>query len=101
MEIRVGIAKKRNTDPSQAEVLDAWFRAIHDQFRHRTLAFDDDAATVTAPLWLLRSRGTIDTLIAGVALANRLDIVTRNTTDFADIPELTVINPWDDTRFLS
>ena len=96
MEIQVGIAKKRITDPGQAEILDTWFHAIHEQFQHHTLPFDDDAATVAAPLWLLRSRGTVDTLIAATALANNLDLATRNTTDFADLPDLAVLNPWAD-----
>ena len=94
MELQVGVAKRRTTDPGQAGVLNAWFKAIHEQFQHHTLPFDDNAATVAAPLWLLRSRGTVDTLIAAVALANNLVLATRNTTDFADVPQLTVVNPW-------
>jgi predicted nucleic acid-binding protein len=96
MEIQAGILKKRRTDTPQAELLDAWFRSVYTEFQHRTVAFDDSAATVTAPLWLLRSRGSIDTLIAGTALAHGLDLVTRNATDFTDVPGLTVINPWDE-----
>ncbi len=96
MEIRVGVLKKLRTDPAQGRLLDAWLSVIEPEFRHRTIPFDAEIAAVTAPLWLLRSRGSIDTLIAGTALAHQLSLVTRNTSDFADIPHLKLINPWAD-----
>ena len=96
MEIRAGILKKKRTDQAQASVLDTWFQAIHTSYRHRTVPFDDDAATATGPLWLLRSRGSIDTLIAGTALAHGLVLATRNVNDFSDIPGLTRVNPWEE-----
>ena len=36
--------------------------------------------------------GPIDTLIAGVALANRCTLVTRNVREFARVPGLAVVN---------
>src|SRR5260370_990373 len=35
-----------------------------------------------------------DTMIAGIVLANRATLATRNTQHFKDLP-LTVINPWE------
>jgi predicted nucleic acid-binding protein len=35
-----------------------------------------------------------DTMIAGIVLANRGTLATRNTQHFKDLP-LTVINPWE------
>jgi predicted nucleic acid-binding protein len=35
-----------------------------------------------------------DTILAGIVLANRATLATRNTLHFADLP-LTVINPWE------
>jgi tRNA(fMet)-specific endonuclease VapC len=39
--------------------------------------------------------GTIDTLIAGIALANQLTVVTRNVREFSLVPGLTVENWYD------
>ncbi len=94
MGILAGVMKKQQADPNQAAILLSWFTEIHTQFRTRTLAFDTDCATASAPLWLLRPRGSIDTLIAATALCHTLRLVTRNTSDFTDIPHLTVVNPW-------
>ena len=96
MEIQVGVLKLRQTDPVQARLVDEWFQCAYEEFRHRTVEFDDAAASMTAPLWLMRSRGPIDTLIAGTALAYGMDLVTRNVSDFADIPGLAIINPWNE-----
>lgn len=94
MEITTGILKKRRTDPAQATLLETWFHSIHREYEQRTIPFDDKAAVATSPLWLLRSRGSVDTLIAGVALANGMALATRNVADFEDVPGLRVINPW-------
>ena len=94
MEIWVGVLKRLRTDPVQGAALQSWFYDIKATFSRRTIVFDDMAATASAPLWLLRSRGSVDTLIAGTALAHQLALATRNTTHFTDIPDLTVINPW-------
>ena len=95
MEIETGILKRRRTDRPQADLIDGWFRTARIQFRWRTVPFDSAAAQAAAPLWLMRSRGTVDTLIAATALAGGFNLVTRNTRDFADIPGLTLINPWE------
>ena len=95
MEIWAGVLEKRRSDAAQAEVLQAWFRVIHHEFEHRTVSFDDPVAITAGALWLLRPRGSIDTLIAGTALAHGLTLATRNVTDFADIPDLSLVNPWD------
>lgn len=95
MEIQSGILKKRRIDPTQASVFERWLIDARDVFDHRTIMFDDASATATAPLWSMRSRGIIDTLIAGTALAYGMSLVTRNVNDFSDIPGLTVINPWE------
>ena len=36
-----------------------------------------------------------DALVAGTALAHNLTLVTRNTTDFAWIAGLTLLNPFE------
>ena len=94
MEIEVGVLNKLRTDPPQGAILQSWFHKVRATFSHRTIVFDDNVATVSAPLWFLRSRGSVDTLIAGTALAHQLSLATRNVADFSDIPGLTLVNPW-------
>lgn len=36
-----------------------------------------------------------DAIIAATALVHNLILVTRNTSDFKNIPELQLINPWE------
>lgn len=42
-----------------------------------------------------RTCGVEDALIAATALAHQCTLVTRNTKDFADIPGLLLVNPWN------
>jgi predicted nucleic acid-binding protein len=95
LELEAGVLKKLRQDPAQGRILEQWFAAVREDFWGRSLVFDEAVATASARLWLLRPRGTIDTLIAGTALAHHLTLVTRNLADFADIPGLDLINPWD------
>lgn len=39
-----------------------------------------------------------DALIASIALANHLTVVTRNTKDFVDIDDLIVLNPFNNVN---
>ena len=59
---------------------------------------DAQAADAAAALAAERRRqgrpvDTRDTFIAGIAVANRATVVTRNTRHFSDLP-VPVINPW-------
>jgi len=94
MELRAGVLKKTQSDPAQGKLLAGWLQIMREQFGARTIPFDDGVAEVAASLWILRPRGSIDTLIAATAVAEHLTLVTRNVSDFADIPELSVVNPW-------
>jgi tRNA(fMet)-specific endonuclease VapC len=65
------------------------------QQRYVMLDFDAasmlEAANVRATLEKAgRPIGTIDTLIAGIALANKLTLVTHNTNEFSRVPGLQV-----------
>jgi toxin FitB len=64
------------------------------------LDFDSVAATTAAQLAADRQRaGRVvdlrDTLIAGIALARRATIATRNTKHFEGL-DVPVISPWDE-----
>lgn len=77
-------------------------RAATDLLEHdlqgRILGFDAPAARSAAALGAARQRrgravDVRDTQIAGIALARRAHLATRNVRDFADL-ELRVIDPW-------
>lgn len=74
------------------------FEKILDGMDHRIAVFDENAARLAANLTAVRQRkgrvGEIrDTMIAGIVLAHRANLATRNVTHFADI-SATVVNPW-------
>ena len=95
LELRSGVLKKSQKDKAQGAVLATWFERTVAEYRARTVVFDTASALVAAQIWQLRTRDTIDLMIAATAMANGLTLVTRNTKDFADIPGLSLINPWE------
>ena len=97
LEIQFGLqsmaAGKRRTELSQI------FEIILKEMNGRIAVFDEDAARATASLMASRQkRGRVgelrDSMIAGIVLARRAVLATRNVTHFADI-SATVVNPWD------
>jgi toxin FitB len=80
-----------------------WLRAqliqlVEDDLENRVLPFDSGAAAQAAALAANRkARGRPvdmrDTFIAGIALARRATLATRNTRHFDDL-KIPVVNPW-------
>ena len=71
---------------------------LEEDLENRVLDFDASAAIVAAQLAAQRMKGGTpvdirDTQIAGIALARRAALATRNTRHFADV-QLKVIDPW-------
>jgi predicted nucleic acid-binding protein len=65
----------------------------------RVLDFDQPAAEAAAQLAARRQRGgqsidMRDTQIAGIVIARRAELATRNVRHFSDL-NVAVINPWD------
>ena len=100
-EARLGLAllpkgRKRQT-------LEAAFgQLLEDDLGNRVLDFDSAAATEAAHLVAGRqSTGRAidmrDTQIAGIALARRAALATRNVKHFQDL-SVPVINPWEAER---
>jgi len=76
----------------------AFDSVLDDDLGNRVLDFDSAAAAAAAGLAADRRRaGRIadlrDTLIAGIALARRATIATRNVTHFAGL-DVPVVDPW-------
>lgn len=68
-------------------------------FEHQVLLFDQPAARQAAELAARRKRAgrpvdMRDSFIAGIAMAHKARIATRNTRHFDDLPD-GVINPWE------
>lgn len=71
---------------------------LQEDLENRVLQFDANAATQAAQLAAQRKeRGRPvdmrDTFIAGIALARRATLATRNLRHFEDL-SITVVNPW-------
>ena len=96
-EARYGLALL--SDGQRKNALAQRFEAIvHDDLQYRVLFFDINAAQQAAQLAADRkTRGRPvdmrDTFIAGIALAQRAAIATRNVKHFDDL-SVPVINPW-------
>jgi predicted nucleic acid-binding protein len=74
------------------------FDALLEKIEHRIAPFDFAAAQQAAGLMTARRRKgrTVDlrdTMIAGIALAHRATLATRNTQHFGDIA-VAVVDPW-------
>lgn len=97
-EARYGLAllasgKRKNMLQERFEQL------LHDDLQNRVLLFDAHAATQAAQLAVdrkLRGRPVDmrDTFIAGIALARRATLATRNVRHFDDL-SVPVVNPWE------
>jgi predicted nucleic acid-binding protein len=96
LEVRCGLqimpAGKRRSLLIQA------FEALLDRIGQRVAVFDAAAAQHAADLMASRHKkgrpGDLrDTMIAGIVLAHRAALATRNTVHFDDIA-VSVINPW-------
>ena len=73
---------------------------LRDDLQNRVVSFDSNAAAHAAQLAAIRKAlgrplDMRDTFIAGIALARRAALATRNTRHFDDL-SIRVVNPWAD-----
>jgi toxin FitB len=86
--------KKRNALATVAQTM------FEQEFHGLNLAFDEHVAPGYAAIVAARSRSGApisveDAQIAAIALHHRVPLATRNTRDFAHMPRLVLINPWE------
>lgn len=99
-ESRYGLALL--PDGKRKKTLESAFtRLLKEDLDGRVLPFDSAAAGQAALLAARRQQAgqpadMRDTQIAGIALARRAAIATRNTRHFSDLA-VDVVNPWDKT----
>jgi hypothetical protein len=96
-EIRNGLALMP-PGRRQQERTSRFERAIDEKLEQRVLPFDQPAAEEAAILMATRQRsgrmGELrDTMIAGIAVAQRATLATRNVRHFDDL-SVPVVNPW-------
>ena len=96
-EARLGLALLPSGRRRQS--LEAAFtRLLKEDLENRVLDFDSAAATEAASLAAARQKNgrqvdMRDTQIAGIALARRATLATRNRRHFADL-KISIVDPW-------
>ncbi len=98
LEIRFGIAIMV-TGRRRSRLSEAFERAINEKLDRRVAAFDAVSAQEAAALMAMRQQsgrsGELrDAMIAGIALAHRATLATRNTRHFSDL-STPVVSPWE------
>jgi predicted nucleic acid-binding protein len=76
----------------------AFARLLNEDLENRVLDFDSAAATEAASLASIRQKDgrpvdMRDTQIAGIALARRATLATRNVRHFPDL-KISIVDPW-------
>jgi hypothetical protein len=98
-EIRYGLAIMA-AGRRQSAMLAQFERTIEESLEQRVLSFDRAAAEQAALLMARRKAAgrpidLRDTMIAGIVLAQRATLVTRNIRHFSDL-DPAVIDPWSE-----
>jgi predicted nucleic acid-binding protein len=96
-ETRFGLALLPSGRRRQA-LESAFDHLLKDDLENRILDFDSAAATVAASLAATRQKSgrsvdLRDTQIAGIALARRATLATRNVRHFSDL-KISIVDPW-------
>jgi predicted nucleic acid-binding protein len=96
-EARLGLALLPSGRRRQALEV-AFGRLLNEDLENRVLDFDTAAATEAASLAAARQKkgrpvDMRDTQIAGITLARRATLATRNVRHFEDL-EISIIDPW-------
>ncbi len=97
-ETRLGLALRPKGQRRQSLEL-AFDRLLEEDLENRVLDFDSVAAAEAAALAATRQKAgrpvdMRDTQIAGIALARRATLATRNVRHFQDL-SVTVVDPWE------
>ena len=97
LEVRMGLALLPS-GKRRGALEDSFEQLLAQELEHRVLPFDAEAAAQAAVLGAARERaGRVvdmrDTQIAGIAMARRATLATRNLKHFDDL-STPVFNPW-------
>jgi len=97
LEIRFGLNAMAAGRRRKSRLL-AFGRLIDETLEQRIAGFDQSAAEAAADLMAARKTAgkpvdLRDTMIAGIVLARRASLATRNVKHFADA-DFKIVNPW-------
>lgn len=94
-EIERGVIAKERSDARQGDILRRWFdENVLPAFADRVLPFDLPAARILAAFRVPEHAPLDDALIAAVAAAAQMTVVTRNTRHFEPFG-VPCLNPWE------
>jgi predicted nucleic acid-binding protein len=94
-EIERGVIAKERADVDQGAILRRWLEDnVLPAFADRVLPFDLPAARVLAAFRVPEHAPLDDALIAAVARAAEMTVVTRNVRHFEPLG-VAVVDPWD------
>lgn len=97
-EIERGVVAKERSDPLQGEILRRWFEdRVLPAFADRVLSFDLPAARVLATYRVPEHAPLDDALIAAIAQAAEMTVVTHNTRHFEPLGVI-CLDPWSQNR---
>ena len=93
-EIERGVVAKERSDAPQGTLLRRWFeQRVLPAFAGRVLAFDVPAARILATYPVPERASLDDALIAAVAEAAKMTVVTRSVRHFETLG-VRCLNPW-------
>ena len=97
IELERGVIAKERSDPDQGTILRRWLEErVLPAFTDRVLPFDLAAARILAAYRVPEHAPLDDALIAAIAQAADMSVVTRNTRHFEPLG-VTCLNPWEST----
>ncbi len=96
--LEIGVGLRILPTGRKQTFLSEGFEGLLNRIQHRIAGFGEESARLAAGLTATRQKngrvGEVrDTMIAGIVLAHRARLATRNISHFDDIGA-TVINPW-------
>ena len=93
-EIRQGVERLKQRDPTQAAVYDVWLETLRRDYRGQILPITVDIAESWGRFNTPDPLPVIDSLLAATAYAHDLTLVTRNVADVARTG-VSLLNPFD------
>lgn len=78
LEPEGGVLALERKTPPEGQALRRWLLGLRELFAGRILPFEDRTATLCAAMHVPRPRSERDAMIAGIALAHGMTVVTRN-----------------------
>jgi toxin FitB len=93
LELEKGVLALEHKAPPQGSALRVWLTGVRAAFSGRVLPFTENTAILCAALHVPNPRPDRDAMIAATALEHGMQMVTRNTAEFAGTG-VQLINPF-------